>query len=372
MLHSTSNFVIMKEAMKKILVFIVILILLGGIPLLVFYVGQRQELRKKAAPATTLSLAPASLTKKIDDTFSLEVTLDSGENQIVAAELHLTFDPTKLEVQSITNGPLFPNILASGTIENGAVSIAVGAADAKQPVTGTGTVAVIKMKAIAATDVPTSIKFSPNTFVGGLGEGASNVLVGSTPATITIGGQQAQTALTPTPTLPVSQEGTSHGSTSRTPTLTPTLAPTVAAPSSQASGSGTLIILSPTQESSSVKETPVIRGKASPGATITLTIYSTPQTVTVTADSNGNWTYTPSAPLESGPHNIVASATDQTGVTETATSAFVVASSGQKVGGATESAIPVSGNIEMTLMLLFIGGLFVGLGIIRPSFLSRP
>lgn len=370
-----SNFVIMKEGMKKILLFIIILILLGGIPLMVFYVGQRQELRKKAAPATTLSLTPASLTKKIDDTFSLEVSLDSGENQIVAAELHLTYDPTKIEVQSITNGPLFPNILASGTIENGAVSIAVGAADAKQPVTGTGTVAVIKIKALAATDAPTSIKFSPNTFVGGLGEGASNVLVGSTPATITIAGQQAQTALTPTPTpspTPAS-EITPHGSTSDTPILTPTIAPTVATPPvSQASGSGTLVILSPTQENSSVKETAVIHGKASPGATITLTIYSTPQTVTITADSNGNWTYTPTTPLESGPHNIVASVTDQTGVTETATSAFVVASSGQKAQGATESAIPVSGNIEMTLVLLFIGGLFLGFGIIRPSFLSQP
>ena len=335
--------------MKKILVFIVILILLGGIPLLVFFVGQRQELRKKAAPATTLSLSPATLSKKIDDIFSLEVKLDSGENQIVAAELHLTFDPTKIEFQSISNGPQFPNILASGTIENGAASIAVGAADAKQPVTGTGTVAIIKIKALAATDAPTSIKFSPNTFVGGLGEGASNVLIGSTPATITIGGQQVQA---PTPTREV------------TPTLTPTPTSTVSAqsppPSSPllTSPAGSLTIVSPTDEGTATTDKPVIRGKAAPGATITLTVYSTPQTVTVTADENGDWVYTPDNPLESGPHNIVASATDQTGITETATSAFVVASS---------TPVPVSGTIETTLLLLFIGGLFLSIGIMRPS-----
>lgn len=363
MLHSTSNFVIMKEAMKKILVFIVILTLLGGIPLLVFYVGQRQELRKKAAPATTLSLAPASLTKKINDTFSLEVTLDSGENQIVAAELHLTYDPTKLEVQSITNGPLFPNILASGTIENGAVSIAVGAADAKRPVTGTGTVAVIKMKAINMTGAPTAIKFSPNTFVGGLGEGASNVLIGSTPATITIGGgQQTQAGLTPTSTpSPMPAVGL-------TPTLTPTPTSTVSAQSPlPASPVSSLTIVSPTNEGTATDDKPVIRGKAAPGATITLTIYSTPQTVTITADDNGDWIYTPDAPLESGPHNIVASTTDQTGVTETATSAFVVASQSFEGG-----EIPISGTIETTLVLLVIGGLLLGFGIIHPLFQRIP
>lgn len=350
--------------MKKILIFIVILILLGGIPLLVFFVGQRQELRKKAAPATTLSLTPASLTKKIDDTFSLEVALDSGENQIIAAELHLTYDPTKLEVQSITNGPPFPNILASGAIENGAVSIAVGAADTKKPVTGTGTVAIIKMKALAITETPTSIKFSPNTFVGGLGEGANNVLIESNPATITIGGQQVQAPTIPTPTPTHSLTASPIPTQELTPTLTPTPTSTGSAQNPPpVSPAGSLTIVSPTNEGTATSDTPVIRGKASPGTTITLTIYSTPQTVTVTADDNGDWTYTPPAPLESGPHNIVASSTDQTGVTETATSAFVVASS---------TPIPVSGTVEITLALLIIGSLFLGVGMIYPSFLSKP
>ena len=174
------------RSMKKIWLLITSLFLIGILPAAIYFVGQNQEIRNKAAPATTLSIIPAISSKKTDDVFSVEITIDTGENQVVAAELHLSYDPTKLEAQTITNGPLFPNILASGTIESGLASITVGAADAKQPVKGTNTVAIVKFKAIAKTDSPTAIKLGSNTFVGGLGEGAVNVLVGTTPATVTI------------------------------------------------------------------------------------------------------------------------------------------------------------------------------------------
>lgn len=321
--------------MKKLWLFIVSLLLIGILPAAIYLVGQSQEIRNKAAPATTLSIIPAISSKKTDDIFSIEITIDTGENQVVASELHLSYDPTKLEAQTITNGPLFPNILASGTIEGGAASITVGAADAKQPVKGTSTVAVVRFKAIAKTDSPTAIKLAPNTFVGGLGEGAVNVLVGTTPATVTI--TEAEVQATPSPT-PSAQ-------TSPTATL-----------------SASLTIISPTKDSTATQEQPTIKGKATPGATITVTVYSTPHTVTVTADGNGNWSYTPNTALEAGPHNIVASVTDQNGNTQTATSAFVVASSGTAIGGATESAIPVSGTVETTLLLLFLGSAFIIIG----------
>lgn len=302
------------RSMKKIWLLITSLFLIGILPAAIYLVGQRQEIRKKAAPATTLSIIPAISSKKTDDIFSIEITIDTGENQVVASELHISFDPTKLEAQTITNGPLFPNILASGTIESGLASITVGAADAKQPVKGTNTVAIVRFKAIAKTDSPTAIKLGANTFVGGLGEGAVNVLVGTTPATVTITEAEVQATPSPTPATP----------------------------------SANLSIVSPTKDSTATQDKPVIAGKANPGTTVTLTIYSTPQTVTITADGDGNWSYTPKTALEAGPHNIVASATDQNGNTHTATSAFVVAAS-------TESAIPVSGTVEITYLLLLIG-----------------
>ncbi|MBI3559737.1 hypothetical protein HY087_01245 [Candidatus Gottesmanbacteria bacterium] len=354
--------------MKKLAIIVTSIIIIVALPLIVYLVGQRQEIRQKAAPATTLAMSPPTLTKKTDDVFSMEVTIDTGENQVVAAELHLTFDPTKLEAQTVSNGSLFPNILASGTVESGAASITVGAANSKQPVKGTGTVAVVRFKALAKTDSPTAVKLASNTFVGGLGEGAVNVLVGTTPATVTIAQSQPQTTPSPTQTMTPAATPTPQATGSSTLSLTPTLTPTPTGTASAQSSAGAtvsaiLAINAPTKDGTAVENKPIIRGKASPGATITLTIYSTPQTVTVTADENGNWVYTPSAALDAGPHNIVASVTDQSGQTQTATAAFVVASSGRETGGATESAIPVSGTVETTLLLLTLGFATIGIGV---------
>lgn len=361
--------------MKKILVILTSVILLVAVPATVYFLGQQQELRKKAAPATTLALSPASITKKVNDVFSLEVIIDTGENQVVAAELHVNFDPTKLEVQTITNGPLFPNILTSGTVEQGTASITVGVADAKQPVKGKGTVAVIRVKGLAKTESPTSIKLGSNTFVGSLGEGATSVLVGTTPATATITESQAAATPSPTPTRKAASTPspkTSGSTPSPDDALTPSLTPTPTSTDSvHASPSATplvnLAILSPSQDSTATEDRPVIRGKAAPGLTVTITIYSTPQTVTVTANDDGDWVYTPDTPLESGPHNIVASVTDQNGQTQTATSAFIVAASQRQVGGsATENAVPVSGTVETTMLFLLVGTLFILMGVLLP------
>lgn len=55
----------------------------------------------------------------------------------------------------------------------------------------------------------------------------------------------------------------------------------------------------------------VLSGKTIPNGIVTLTIHSTPRTATVTADANGNWTYTVTG-LESGQHHVEAAVTDPT------------------------------------------------------------
>ncbi len=327
--------------MKRILLIAGLILLLVTVPVLIFIVRQRQELRKKAAPATTLAFLPSSVSKKVGDTFSLEIRIDSAENQVVATELHIVFDPDKLEAQSITNGPLFPNILASGVVDRGTASITVGAANAATPVSGTGTAAVIKFKSLAGTTAPVSVRFAASTFVGALGEGAGNVLIGTTPATVTI--------------------------TADSVLITPTLAPEQgqgATSSSQATSSA-IQVLSPMKGESVADDTPTIQGKAPSGSTVTVTIYSTPKTYVVTADANGNWSLTPDTPLESGPHQVVASAQDSSGSTISTTSSFVVAGG---AGSATESATPIAGNMETTIVLLVIGTLVFLSGLLAPVF----
>lgn len=345
-----------KAMMKKLAVIVVGILLLAAIPLTVFLVGQRQELRKKAAPATTLSLAPATVTKKVGETFTLDVQLDTGENQVVAAELHIVYDPAKLEAQTIANGPLFPRILASGTVDRGTASITVGAEGSAKPVTGGGIAASVRFKALDKTDAPVSVRFAANTFVGSLGEGATNVLVGTRPATVTI---TADTVSQPAPSQPATPSAQGFSGS-----LTPTPAPSLGASGSAQASSSAVQILSPVKNGSVADTKPTFRGKAAPGATVTLTIYSTPQTVVVTADANGNWVYTPEQPLEDGPHNVVATAQNPaTGTPQTATTTFVVAS-GQ--GTASESAIPIAGSSTPTMLLILLGTLLIASGIMIP------
>lgn len=343
----------MNKGMKRIVIILISLITLLAIPASVFLTMRNQELRKKAAPATTLTLAPTTLTKAVGEEFTLEVRMDTADNQIVAVDLKLTFDATKLEAEWIHNGTMFPNILSSGVVGNGTVSIALGATNTTTPITGTGTVATVKFKALAATTAPISVRFATDTFVGALNEGSSNALTSTVPSTITIGSDGTGGGTDITGTVTPTEEA------SVTPTLTPTLAA-----SDSASPSG-VTIDSPARNESVTTQQPTIEGTAPPGTTVTVTVYSDPITVTVTADENGNWTYTMEEPLESGPHTIVVAAQDPaTGQSHTATLAFVVATGGEN--GASESAIPVSGAVENTILLLSLGMLFILAGSVIP------
>jgi hypothetical protein len=342
--------------MKKVFLFIAIGLLLLAIPAGVFFIGQQRDIRARAAPTTTLSLTPAVQTVNVGDTnLKLNVDIDPGANQVISADIYLTYDPTKLEAKTITNGQSTPRVLNSGIIENGTASIKVGAASNAQPIITRGTIAVITFTAKDATSnfTPAIVQFAANTFVGGLNEPTANVLVGTTPAKITINATDIATATFPD-----------------TATLSPTLTPTLAASgSAESSASATALqILTPQQNADVPTSQPVISGKAAPGSVVTIVIHSdTGITVTVTADANGNWVYTPTTPLDPGPHSVVASAQTAAGTTQTTTATFVVAGAGgTDATGASVSAVPISGNLETTLLLLGLGVILIASGILIP------
>ena len=434
--------------MKRVVFIIVGLITLIAIPATVFLSMRSQELRKRAAPATNIALSPASVTKAPNEEFTLEARLDTGDNQVVAAQINILYDATKLEALTINNGTLFPNIISSGVIGNGTASIAVGAANTTTPIHGTGTAAVIKFKALASTTSPVSIRFANDTYVGALGEGSVNVLIGSSPTTVTItgGGSSNNISAVPTPTVapaiitfggtagftytPVSttakvgqpiiwrgdfathplestsnlwtmvQTGTEFTHTFTTPgtytyfchahgtattgmkgqivvtadgatqsTITPTLTPTQEATNSATQSAVT--IKTPTVNQSVSTDQPTITGKAPAGSVVTIVIHSDEQiTATVTADANGNWTYTVPQPISSGPHTIVVAAKDPTtNQTNTATIAFVVATGSEN--GASGSAIPATGAVENTFLLLGLGVIFILAGSFIPLLTRR-
>lgn len=349
--------------MKKVFLFVVVGLLLLAIPATIFFLGQQRDIRTRAAPATTLSLTPATQTVNVGSTFKLNVSMDPGPNQVVTANLYITYDVTKLQATAITNGANAPRILNSGVVENGTASIQVGAASNAQPITSAGPIAVVTFTAKSPTTAiaPAQIQFATNTFIGGLNEATANVLVGTTGAKITINGTASASA---------SLSASNTSTASATLTLTPTLTPTRAASGSGTATTSAVTIVSPTTNADVATTEPVIEGKAPPGSVVTIVIHSTPLTVTVTTDANGNYSYTPTTPLDPGPHDVTASIQTAAGTTETATASFVVAAgSGLGGGTASDTAMPVSGNVEATILLVGLGVLLLASGAFIPIFI---
>jgi|GEM_PF-6329942 len=173
--------------MKKIVFFVIGILLLLTIPAVVYFMGQQQDIRSKAAPATSLSFNPTTLTKLVDEQFTMNVNMNTGTNAITAVKVVVTFDSTKLEATSITNGAFAPKITASGVVTAGTASITVAANNTTSPMQGTGTIAVIRFKGKAATTTPVQLKFDTTTFASGLAE-TTNAITTLGTASITIKG----------------------------------------------------------------------------------------------------------------------------------------------------------------------------------------
>ncbi len=360
--------------MKKLFLYIGIGIALLAVPITVYVVGQNSDNRKKAAPASTLAFSPAATTVKAGDKFSLSIKLDTADNQVGLVQLKIVYDPAFLEVEDIANDTFAPSIRVSKKIDpTGKASITVGAKDTTHPINGSGTIAVISMKALKGSATPVLVKFtpSPDTAANALNETSQDVLIGRSPATITIknadGSTPTANAITTISPSPI-----------KTPTSTPK--PGVATQSANlnlksstatdsASASNSAVLITSIKENERVAtESPVIRGKGIPGSTVTIVIHSeTEQTAVVTVDANGNWVYQPTTPLEEGNHTVEAMTTDpNTGATHTDTTEFVVASGNEAADVSTGSAIPVSGSVSTTILLSIVGALLLLVGIAIP------
>lgn len=150
-------------------------------------VEESQEIRIKAVSSTTLSLQPPTLIKAPNETFSLDVRIDTGNNRVSAAEIHLSFNPNKLRGEEFVKGEFLPVLLVNGDINNttGHASIIVGS-DPTNPKQGTGRVAKITFTALATTgNSPTTVTFTDQTRVAAVGE-TGNVIVNTSPASVTV------------------------------------------------------------------------------------------------------------------------------------------------------------------------------------------
>lgn len=212
---------------KIVISLVGVFILVGGLVTGTILVQKSQDIRRQAAPATSFFFVPATQSKNPGNSFSAVATMDTGENKVTGVDIKLKFDPSALEVVSITKGAgiaAFDQIIVN-TFDNGlgTVSFSAFTLDKTKAVQGSGLsvlniLAKVKENASPATY---QISFAAGTAVAGLSEG-QNVLINSTPARINVigGGTPTPTATpmnTPTPTP------TQSGATpAPTPTPTPT------------------------------------------------------------------------------------------------------------------------------------------------------
>ncbi len=209
--------------MKKIVLLIVGILLLVAVPASVYLVGRQQDIRSRAAPATALSFNPTTITKPVDEQFAVNVDINTGTNNVTAVKVVVTFDSTKLEATSITNGALAPKITASGIVGAGTASITVAANSTTSPITGTGTIAVIRFKGKTGTTAPVQLKFDTTTFASGLAE-STNVITTMGTASVNILGTSTTTTTTtvmPTPTQAALLSAVTPTETPAEPTVTP-------------------------------------------------------------------------------------------------------------------------------------------------------
>ncbi len=158
--------------------------------------------------AASLQFNPSSASTTANSSFTIDIVVNPGSEQINSAESYILFDPTLLEAQSVTDGTYFSSV--SNIIEAGRVYVAGMVEDNSSYKTGTGTIARINFKAL--TDGTATLTFDcPNTKIVKADINATNIATCSEMGTATVvigsgggggGSQPAPTTYTPPSTLP--------------------------------------------------------------------------------------------------------------------------------------------------------------------------
>jgi len=93
----------------------------------IFLVQQRQEMRSQAGTdGVTLTLASSTTTVDPNDTFSVNVYLNTEDQYVSAAEIHLAFDSQMITATNIEKSDFLPVILKDGQIGDDSASIILG------------------------------------------------------------------------------------------------------------------------------------------------------------------------------------------------------------------------------------------------------
>lgn len=205
---------------KVILSVLAFLVLAGGIVAGVFLVQRNQDIREKAAPATSLSFIPSSVTKNPGQTVNLTVNADTGENKITGIDIEVSFDPDVIQLSEMSAlpgiSPLTANIIKNGVIDNTAGTARYAAFTINRDAAIFGNLDMLSLVGTitnSAVSGSSEVSFTTLTTISAVDEGV-NVIVNKSSATINVSSGTGGGGSTATPT----SAGTA------VPTATPTTA----------------------------------------------------------------------------------------------------------------------------------------------------
>ena len=222
------------KKLAKIFIPIFIVVIMGlGVFLGVTLVGRRAVFEQKAAPETTVYFTPDNQAPRVGEQFNVSIDLNTGSNEIVGAEMYLTFSKDVIQINNLSLGSFPPGAqVLTSTYDNaaGTVTYIIYLPTGGQAQTGVGSIGTISFTAL--TEGVATIAVEPSSKVAAVSTGdvGLNVLANTVPLNLTILPVANATA-TPIPTetatgtpVPTQQQATATLTPTNTPTPTATTA----------------------------------------------------------------------------------------------------------------------------------------------------
>jgi hypothetical protein len=215
---------------SKVALFIVgIFVLCGGLVAGLLLVQQNQKIAERAAPATTMFITPGSQNKLPGSSFTFTVGMDTADNAVTGVDVRLNFDPSVIQITSLTQGSGIVNLnqVITNTYDNtsGKIAYAVFTLNSSQSISGSNIQILTVNATIKQTAANGSYKltFDPASAASASQEG-QNVITSMSPGTIIVGSSSGTTAptATATPTRSPSPSPVPTGNHTATPTAVST------------------------------------------------------------------------------------------------------------------------------------------------------
>ena len=211
---------------KKRIIFSIfgVLVLVGGLTAGLILMQRNQDIREKAAPASSLSILPSSQIKNPGQSVNFSVKIDTGANNVTGVDIQIKFNPSAIQITQIQPTSAlssFTNVIKN-QIDNtaGKAYFAAFTLDSSRALNGNFDILNISGTIPnSAADGSYQIGFDPATLASATNEGV-NVIIAMTPGSVNVAASGGSTP-TPTPVSTPTPIGTATPTAAPTKTATP-------------------------------------------------------------------------------------------------------------------------------------------------------